>query len=327
MNVGIVGTGSYLPQDVLTNDKLAAKVDVTDDWILDKTGIRERRIASSEEATSDLAAIASGRALQSAAVSPPAIDLIVVATSTGDHPAPATACCLQTALGAGNAVPMDVSAGCSGFLYALRVGHDMLMASPEMRYALIVGSEVLSRFVDYEDKRTCILFGDGAGAVVLAKVDTGGITSCILGADGQGVELAGIPAGGSRMPASSTTLENRSHYIKMDGRKVREFVSIKVCELVSSVLEIEGVSKEAVKLVVPHQANGRMLDEWTKLLGLTVDQVYRNVEKVGNTSSASIPIALDQAVRDSLLKSGDLVLLLAFGGGGTWGATLMRWCL
>lgn len=326
VEIGIVGTGSYLPNNVLTNSDIAEKVAVTDDWIMDKSGIKERRIANVDEFTSDLASIASIRALQSASIDPKIVDLIIVATATGDQLSPATACRVQASLGASNAIPMDLSAGCSGFVYGIRVARDMLRASSEMRYALVIGAELLSRFVDYEDERTCILFGDGAGAAVLSRVDSGGIRSCVLGADGTAVDLAGIPAGGSRMPPSQTTLMNRSHYIQMDGRKVRDYVSGMIGDVVSRLLIAEGISASNLSLVVPHQANGQMINEWTKILDLENEQVYRNVEDVGNTSSASIPIALDQAVRECRVRPGDLVLMIAFGGGVTWGACLVHWC-
>ncbi len=328
MNVGIVGTGSYLPPNILTSTDLAAKLNITEEWILEKTGIYQRHIAGPDEAASDLALAASRRALNSCQLSPSAIDLIILATSTGDQPVPATACRVQSILEANNSIPLDVSAGCSGFLYALRIGRDMLMASPDMRYALIIGSEVTSRFVDYTDKRTCVLFGDGAGAVVLTKVHSGGIIRCVLGADGhQGAEFGGVPGGGSRMPASSTTLASGSHYLRMNGRRITKWVGDTIFKLFFDMLEPEKLSASEMRLVVPHQPNGKMLDEWPQLLGLRVDQVYKNVQKVGNTSSASIPIALDQAAKDSNLRFGELILFLAVGGGGTWGATLLRWCL
>lgn len=326
MNVGIVGTGSCLPSNILSNKELAVRLNIDEEWILRKTGIRERHIVNPDEATSDLAIEAARRALESCGLAASEIDLIALSTSTGDQLVPATSCHVQAALGANNAIPLDVSAGCSGFLYSLRIGHDMLRASPEMRHALIIGSEVMSRFVDYEDKRTCVLFGDGAGAVVIAKVDNGGIANWTLGADGRlATQLADIPAGGSRLPASAATLSDRSHYLKMDGRKVREFISTKLHSLVSQALEAEGLSLNELNLLIPHPPNERMVEEWINELGLNDSQVYRNVENVGNTGSASIPIALDQAVHDSKLRFGDTVLFLVFGGGGTWGTTLLRW--
>lgn len=326
MNIGIVGTGSCLPSSILSNKELAARLNIDEDWILQKTGIRERHIVKPEEATSDLAIEAARRALEACGLAASEIDLIVLSTSTGDQLVPATSCHVQAVLGASNAIPFDVSAGCSGFLYSLRIGYDMLKSSPEMRHALIIGSEVMSRFVDYDDKRTCVLFGDGAGAVVITKVDNGGIVNWNLGADGQlGMQLAGIPAGGSRLPASAATLSGRLHYLKMDGRKVREFISAKMHRLVSHALESEGLNLTDLKLLIPHPPNERMVEEWIHDLRIDHSQVYRNVEAIGNTGSASIPIALDHAVHDSRLRFGDVVLFLVFGGGGTWGTTLLRW--
>lgn len=326
MKVGIAGTGSYLPSKILTNRDLATRLNVSEEWILEKTAIRQRRIAGPEEAASDLAIEASRRALKSSGLEPGQLDLIVLSTSSGDQPSPATACRVQSVLDAPDSIPMDVSAGCSGFLYALRIGHDMLKASKEMNHALIIGTEVPSRFVDYDDKRTSVLFGDGSGAVVISKVSPGQIVSSTLGADAREIaELAGIPGGGSRMPTSAETLANRLHYLKMDGRKVREFISAKIHEIFLDALASSNFSVSDLDLLIPHPPNGRMVDEWVSVLKLDKGQLFSSVEDVGNTSSASIPIALDQAVRDARVERGDVILLLAFGGGGTWGTTLLQW--
>lgn len=323
--VGIVGLGSFVPDKVLTNADLERLVDTSDEWIVTRTGMRERRIAGPEEATSDLAIAAAARALESADLSPEDVELILVATVTPDHICPPTACYVQEQLGASRAAGFDVSAACSGFLNALSSAR-ALLASGVYRNALVIGADTLSTIVDYEDRDSCVLFGDGAGAVVLGTDPEGGeILDTILGMDGGGADLITVPAGGSRNPASAETVAARQHYLSLEGKKVFRFAAEKLSELTREVLQRNGYTLDDLGLLVPHQANLRILEAGAKKLGLDMDRVIVNVDRFGNTSSASVPIALDEAVRSGRLERGMLVCILVFGGGLTWGATLVRW--
>ncbi len=325
MRSRIIGTGSYLPERVITNFDLEKMVDTSDEWIRERTGIRERRVASEEEVASDLAHEASVKALQMAGLSPKDIDLIIVATVSGDMPLPSTACILQHKLDATKAAAFDINAACSGFIYALAVA-DAFIKSGIYRNILVVGTEVLSRFTDWQDRTTCVLLGDGAGAVVLTPSNNEyGVLSIKIFADGSMWDLLHIPAGGSKMPASEETVKNRLHFIKMRGNETFKVAVRTLEKLVIETLKENGVKSSELALLIPHQANMRIISATAKRLGLSLDRVMLNLDKYGNTSAASIPIALDEAARQGKIKEGDYILLEAFGGGLTWGAALIRW--
>jgi 3-oxoacyl-[acyl-carrier-protein] synthase-3 len=321
----IIGTGSYLPEKVLTNFDIEKMVDTTSEWILSRTGIVERRIAAEDEMTSDLAVKAAQRAMDMAGVSADQIDLIVLGTITGDFPWPATACLVQNKLGAINAAAWDVSAACSGFVFALASAAQYLQNGTAKR-ALVIGAESLSRIIDWEDRNTCILFGDGAGAVVLeAQEGESGILSNHLHSDGSYWELLYQPGFGTRYPASVAGIEQRLPFLHMAGNEVFKVAVRSLYDVANEALEANQVPIADLKLLFPHQANRRILDAVKKKLKLRDDQMYINVDMCGNTSGASIPIALDEANRKGILNEGDLLMFDAFGGGFTWGSTLVRW--
>lgn len=324
-SVKILGTGSYLPEKVMTNADLEKIVDTSDEWILTRTGIRERRIAGKNETSSTLGIQAAELALSDAGVTADQIGMILVSTSTPDMIFPSTACMVQEALGARNAFCMDLSAACSGFLYALDVARQYI-ASESVQYALVLGAEKMSCVVDWEDRTTCILFGDGAGAAVLGKGDAGGeILNIELGSNGGLGDLLKIPAGGSAMPASGDTVANRSHSIQMAGREVFKHAVVGMADASRHVLEKAGRRADELACIVPHQANLRIISAIGKQLGVEQDRFFINLDKYGNTSAASLIIALDEARREGVIKPGDLVLLVVFGGGFTWGAGLVEW--
>ncbi|MCE9615355.1 MAG: ketoacyl-ACP synthase III [Lentisphaerae bacterium] len=323
--VSIVGTGSYLPERILTNADLEKMVETSDEWITTRTGIRSRHIAAAHEATSDLAAEASRRALAAAGLTAEAVDLIVVATVTPDMPFPSTACFVQDKIGAKNAFCFDLEAACSGFLYALDVGYRYLV-SGGARTALIIGGEKLSSVTDWQDRTTCVLFGDGAGAVVLQLRDSGrGIIGSVAGSDGTLADLLNIPGGGSRHPSSQETIEQRLHFMKMQGNEVFKHAVRCMCDAANKVLSRNNLKTDDVAWVIPHQANLRIIQAISTRLGIGLDRFCVNLDKVGNMSGASVPVALDEAVRAGRIKKGDLVLFVAFGGGFTWGASVMEW--
>ena len=325
MRARITGTGSYMPEKILTNADLEKMVDTNNEWIIARTGIEERRIAADNESTSDMAAIAAQRALEMAGVAAEEIDLIVVGTITGDYPWPATACIVQAKIGAKKAFAYDLSAACSGFVYALSCANDFIR-SGHGKKALVIGAETLSRSIDWTDRNTCVLFGDGAGAVVLeAGEDSAGILSCHLHSDGNYLELLYQPGFGAKHPASAAGMEARLQFLKMQGNEVFKVAVRSLTEVSIEALSAHGYTSKDVALFVPHQANRRILEATAKRLGLSDNQTYINVHKYGNTSGATIPVALDEANRAGMLKSGDLVLSAAFGGGFTWASALMRW--
>lgn len=322
---GIVGMGIYVPERVLTNDDLQQMVDTSDEWIRTRTGIRERRIAAPDQASSDLAVLAAQRALEDACVKPEEVDLIIVATNTPDMLFPATACLVQDRLGAVNAGAFDLLAGCTGFIYALSVG-SQFVAAGTVKTVLVIGSEVLSKLINWNDRNTCVLFGDGAGAAVLRSVPEGyGIMATRLGADGAGGTQLCLPAGGSRMPTSRETVENNLHFIRMNGREVFKFAVKAMDEGSKEVLHAAGMSKKELDFLIPHQANTRIIDSAVKRLGLSQDQVMVNVNRYGNTSTASVPLALYEAVQEGRISDGDNIVLVGFGAGLTWAAALVRW--
>jgi 3-oxoacyl-[acyl-carrier-protein] synthase-3 len=322
--VGIIGVGEYLPKKVLTNADLEKMVDTSDDWITTRTGIKERRLAARNEAASDLALEASRQALEDARLKSQDLDLIIVATITPDMQFPSTACLLQRGLGAKNAACFDISAACAGFVYALTTAQQFI-ARGAYSNALVVGAEVLSSITDWQDRNTCVLFGDGAGAVVLSEVKSGGILSACLGSDGNMAELLMIPGGGSRNPASRETIEKRLHYIKMRGNELFKIAVKSMADAAQIAIEKAGLKCKDIDLVIPHQANMRIIMAVAKKLGLGEDKIYLNIERYGNMSSASTAVALCDAVSSGRIKKGDTVLLDAFGAGLVWGACVIKW--
>jgi 3-oxoacyl-[acyl-carrier-protein] synthase-3 len=322
--VGILGTGSRVPDKVVTNFDLEQQLDTSDEWIRTRTGISARRIACEGEATSDLAIVAAKRALENAKVGIAEIDLIVVATCTPDHLFPATAVLVQEALGANRCAAFDLNAVCSGFSYALDVVSQMV-ATGAYNKALVIGADVMSRTVDWTDRSTCVLFGDGAGAVVVGAVDQGGILGSALGADGKGASLLYMPAGGYREQSTPATLAARRNCMVMNGREVYKFAVHVMGDAALQALDKVGLTAEDVSLFIPHQANIRIIDSAAKRLGLSPDKVFVNLDQYGNTSAASIPLALDEAARAGRIRSGDVVVTVGFGAGLTWGANVIRW--
>ncbi|SDW17583.1 beta-ketoacyl-ACP synthase III [Paenibacillus sp. PDC88] len=323
--VGVIGTGKYVPEKILTNHDMEKMMDTNDEWIVSRTGIRERHIAAPEEATSDLAYEAAKTAAASAGISPSDIELIIVATITPDSAFPSTACILQDKLGAKGAAAFDLSAACSGFVYGLATATSFIQ-SGMYNNALVIGVDCLSRITDYTDRNTAVLFGDGAGAVILGEVPEGrGFKSFDLGAEGAGGPLLNIQAGGSRLPASETTLANKQHYIYMNGREVFKFAVRVMGTATIDVLDKAGLTKEDVDLFIPHQANIRIIQSAMQRLELPEDKVVINVDKYANTSAASIPLALVEAAEEGRMKAGDTILMVGFGGGLTWGASVLVW--
>ncbi|MDR4466860.1 MAG: ketoacyl-ACP synthase III [Nitrospira sp.] len=324
MKARIAGTGSYAPTRVLTNADLEGMVATSDEWIRERTGIRERRIAATGEACSDLAVQAGKRALTAAGVAASDLDMILVATCTGDFPLPATACLVQHQLGATKAGACDLSAACCGFVYALSVADAYIKTG--MRHVLVIGSEVMSAITDWTDRNTCVLFGDGAGAVVLSASDgERGILSTDLRSDGTLCELIMVPGGGSRTPPSEKVLAERLHYIKMKGNETFKVAVRTLEDIARATLAANHVEVEDLDLYIPHQANVRILKAVMERLGLPMEKVLLNLDRYGNTSAASIPIALDEAVREGRIKDGSLVMLGAFGAGLTWASAMIRW--
>ncbi len=321
---GIIGLGKYLPDTILTNKDLEKMVDTTDEWITTRTGIKERRIARSGEATSDMALEAAKRALKDARLKPTDIDLIIVATITPDMFFPATACIIQDRLGARTVPAFDVSVACSGFIYGLAIANQFIK-SGSYKYALVIAAEKLSSITDWSDRSTCVLFGDGAGAAVLGPVDKGGILSVYLGASGKEGDLIKLPAGGSRIPATKKSIEDKLHYIKMNGTELFKHAVRIMADAALKATQPLNLKAEDISLVIPHQANIRILEAVAKRMGLTKDKIYLNIERYGNMSAASSAVALVEAVKDGRIKKGDKILLDAFGGGLTWGAIVIEW--
>ncbi|MBD1371408.1 ketoacyl-ACP synthase III [Hazenella sp. IB182357] len=323
--VGILGTGSYLPEKILTNQDLEKMVDTSDEWIVSRTGIRERRVASPNESSSDLALRAAQNALDHAQIKAEEIDLIIVATVTPDMSFPATACLIQDALGAHQAATFDLSAACTGFLYGVATATQFIQTGM-YQHALVVGVECLTKIVDWTDRNTCVLFGDGAGAAVLGPVEDGyGFLSFDLGGDGAKGELLSLPAGGSRLPTSMDTIQQRLHYISMSGQEVFRFAVRVINSSTEKALSKAGITKEEIDYLIPHQANMRIIESAMKRFGLTENKVVVNLDRYGNMSAASIPVALDEVVRAKQIKRGDMVVLCGFGGGLTWGASVLKW--
>jgi 3-oxoacyl-[acyl-carrier-protein] synthase-3 len=322
--VSITGLGCHVPERVVTNDELSQLVDTSDEWIMERTGIRERRIAAPEEALSDLALPAAEQALDTAGVKAQDVDLLIVATVTPDMAFPSTGALLADRLGARDAAAYDLSAGCTGFMYAIAQAHGMVAAGLAKK-ALVVGGDVLSKIMNWHDRSTCVLFGDGAGAVVLERVSEGGFLGFELGADGAGGIDLQLPAGGSRMPTSAETVGNGAHFVQMNGREVFKFATRVLVSSAEAILAECDATVDDVDVYVPHQANVRIIDHATKKLGIDPERVVVNVDRYGNTSSGSIPLALADAQTDGRLREGELVLMTGMGAGLTWGSGLLEW--
>jgi 3-oxoacyl-[acyl-carrier-protein] synthase III len=322
--VGITGIGVRVPDRVVTNADLAKRVETSDEWIVERTGIRERRISAPDEAASDMAVPAARQALERAGVDPAELDVVVVATSTPDMLFPTTAAIVAEKLGAERAAAYDLLAACTGFVYGLAQAYGAI-SSGLSRKALVIGSEALSKVVNWDDRTTCVLFGDGAGAAVVERVADGGFIGFELGADGSGGEDLSIPAGGSRSPASAETVAGDLHSIKMRGPEVYRFATRIMVSSAEKLLDECGATVDDVDLYVPHQANRRIIDHAAKNLHLSREKVFMNIERYGNTSAASIPICLADALGEGLLAPGTRVLLSAVGGGFTWGSAYMTW--
>ncbi len=326
LSVCIAGTGSYVPERILTNAELSQLVDTSEEWILSRTGIRERRIAADDETTSQMATHAARQALDNAGMSAEELELIIVATITPDTPTPATACYIQQSLGASRAVAFDISAACSGFLYAMKIAK-RLIASGAFKNAIIIGAEKLSSVTNWDDRTTCVLFGDGAGAAVLrlAAPDEGAILATEMGTDGNLTHLLRIPGGGTACPITAANVNDHLFTLTMLGKEVFKHAVNRMKEAAEKVIERAGLTADSIACVIPHQANLRIIDAIAKRLNLHPEKVFLNIERYGNTSSASIPIALDEANRQHRMKKNDIILLDAFGAGLTWGAALIRW--
>jgi 3-oxoacyl-[acyl-carrier-protein] synthase-3 len=323
--VGIIGTGSSVPDKILTNEDLERMVETSDEWITTRTGIKERRIADEETATSDLATEAALLALDNAGLKAKDIDMIIVATVTPDMPFPSTACFVQHNLGAENAVAFDINAACPGLIYAIQIAESFIL-SGKYENVLTIGVETLSKIVDWEDRSTCVLFGDGAGATVISEVEEGkGILAKEMKSDGSLNYLLHMPGGGSRNPTSPETIEQKMHYIKMEGNEVYKHAVKAMTRSSKNVLKAAGLTHEDVDWLIPHQANIRIMEAVAKRLKIPREKVYVNIDKHGNTSAASIGIAMDEGNRNNSFKPGDIILMTSFGAGFTWGSVVGRW--
>lgn len=322
--VSITGLGSYVPERVVTNDELAQRLDTSDEWIVERTGIRERRVAAPEQALTDLAYPAAVQALAAAGAEAASVDLLIVATVTSDMAFPSSGALLADRLGMSGAAAYDLAAGCTGFMYAIAQAYGMLAAGLAQR-ALVIGGDVLSRIVDWDDRSGAVLFGDGAGAVVIERVERGGFLGFELGADGAGGVHLSQPAGGSRIPASAESVAARQHFAKMNGREVFKFATRVLVSSAETLLARCGYTVADVDVYVPHQANVRIIEHARKKLGIASERTVVNVDRYGNTSSGSIPLALADARADGRLRPGELVLMTGMGAGLTWGSSLIEW--
>lgn len=328
-SVVILGTGSYVPAKIVNNDDMAQIVDTSDEWIRTRSGISRRRFAAEGEATSDMACAAAEQAIKSAGIDRQEVDLIIVATMTPDMPFPSTACLVQSKLGLGKITAFDIQAACSGFAYVMNVANAMLL-SGHFKNALVIGAEKMSSILDFEDRSTCVLFGDGAGAVVLSAQNhkdnqTVGVLGGLSGSDGSNPSLLQQPGGGSALPASVDSVNARQHFVKMNGKEIFKLAVRMMGQASTEILERFEYCADDLDLIIPHQANIRIIESLAKHLGIPMEKFYNNLKDYGNTSAASIPIALDEAFREGRIKSGDLVLLVAFGAGLTWASTLIKW--
>ncbi|HOW97991.1 MAG TPA: beta-ketoacyl-ACP synthase III [Kiritimatiellia bacterium] len=323
--VSIVGIGSYVPDRILTNADLEKMVDTTDEWITTRTGIKERHIAAPDQASSDLGAEAARRALADAGISPEDVDMIVLGTITPDMGFPNTACFVQAKIGARNAFCFDIEAACSGFLYALEIGRQFV-STGTMETVLVIAAEKITSILDWKDRNTCVLFGDAAGAVVLrARGAAHGVMSSVLGSDGTLAELLMLPGGGSRYPATEETVRQRLHYMKMAGREVFKHAVTNMSRAATDALRSSGLGTDDIRWIIPHQANLRIIEAIGERLGVGKDKVVVNLDRYGNSSAATIPLALDELYRQGKLQKHDKILMVAFGGGFTWGASVVEW--
>jgi 3-oxoacyl-[acyl-carrier-protein] synthase III len=323
-NAGIIGMGHSFPDGLLTNADLEKIVDTNDEWITSRTGIKQRHKANADEFTSQFAVKAANQALERAGIDAKDIDIIVCATTTPDQILPSTGCIIQAEIGANNAAAYDVVAACSGFLYGLTTVESMIRTG-QVKNALVIGAEVLTKYVDYTDRGTCVIFGDGAGAAVLSAVPEGkGILATKIRSDGRYLEQLYSPGGGTRMPVSHQTIDDGQHFFKMKGNELFKVAVRSMAEISAEMLAKAGYTVDDVKIVIPHQANQRITDAVASRLGVPEEKVYSNIAQHGNTSAASIPIAMDECIQSGKIQEGDLVLLTAFGGGVTWGGTLIR---
>jgi 3-oxoacyl-[acyl-carrier-protein] synthase-3 len=321
----VTGWGRYAPSQVLTNHDLERMVDTSDEWIVSRTGIRERRVAAAHETTASMAAVAGLRAIRTAGIDPDEIDIILLATLTPDYWMPSTAALVKEAIGNTRAAAMDVSAACSGFVYAFATAQAYI-ASGLAKHVLVIGAELLTRFLDYTDRGTCILFGDGAGAVVLSASDEpGGSLAFEMTTEPQGAYMIWLPAGGAKAPPSTETIARGEHYIRMEGNQTYRFATRTMATTALSAIHKAGLEPDDIKLFIPHQANNRIIEAVAKGLGLPMDRMYVNLDRYGNTSAASVPIALAEAVNEGRLDVGDRVVLVAFGAGFTSGAVAIEW--
>ncbi len=326
IRAGFLGTGSYLPEKILTNKDMEKIVDTTDEWIVTRTGIRERHVASENQATSDLATEAGKKALADAGLKASDIDLIIVATITPDMPTPSTACLVQSKLGAAKAAAFDVSAACSGFVYGLSISK-AFVESGMYKHILLIGAEKLTAFVDWKDRASCVIFGDGAGAAVIGPVEAGKreILSSFMVANGNDADLLKIPGGGSRNPSSASSLEQGMHYLKMQGKETFK-VAVKVMEEATlEALRLANLNMDQISLVIPHQANLRIIQSIGERMKIPAEKMVVNLDRVGNTSAASVIVALDECVRTGRLKKGDAIVLVAFGAGTTLASAVVQW--
>ena len=325
MRATITSTAHYVPEKILTNFDIEKLVETSDEWIQNRTGIKQRHIVSDEEASSDLSTHVANSLLNKRGINPDEIDIIIVGTVTPDHPTPSTAAIVQNNINATNAWAFDLSAACSGFLYGLETGSKFI-ESGKYKKVMVIGVDTMTSILDFKDRETCIIFGDGAGGVILeASKSNDGIISSILKTDGAGASSLNVYAGGSRKPASKETIAKREHYIRQDGKKVFKFAVKRMADVSKEILTKNGLNGSAIKLFIPHQANKRIIDATGERCGIPKDRVLINIDKYGNTTAGTIPIALNEAVEDNLINNGDYILLSSSGSGFTWGSVLIKW--
>tara|TARA_B100001142_G_C14274739_1_gene632373 strand:+ start:216 stop:1193 length:978 start_codon:yes stop_codon:yes gene_type:complete len=325
MSAYITTTAHYVPEKILTNKDIESMVDTSDEWIRSRTGIEQRHIVSSDEASSDLSTHVANQLLKKRGIDASEVDVIIVSTVTPDHLTPSTAAIVQNNINASNAWGFDLSAACSGFLYGLETG-SKLIESKKYNKIMVIGVDTMTSILDFKDRETCIIFGDGAGGVILENAtNNNGIISSILRTDGSGAKDLRVFAGGSRKPATNNTIKNREHYIRQDGKKVFKFAVKRMAEVSEKILKDNGLTGNDIDLFIPHQANKRIIDATRKRCGISEDKVFININKYGNTTAGTIPICLNEAVEDKRIKTGDYILLSAFGSGYTWGSILIKW--